>query len=536
MAPQRFTALLERLVARPEDEVPWGERDGLLHLYGCDPWARGAPAQLRRWLSIGSLSNRSEIVQSKYGLLMLADGPDFGAVFEQLLADEAPVVLGSLRWLHDNPRLHRHAAGLRALLSHDHPDVVFEALQCMRAAKLALPLATLEPLLQASSPSGESPHPRLISAAVEHLELLPAAQTRARLLTHLHGESLDGVWAATRSLTRGGTPSERASGAREVARLLHELVEAGEEGATRASRRILQALATVDDYELLAEVLAASETPARMKVVAAGLGATLLGCDDPRLLSFLRRFPDAFGLAPPPGYARFYLRHGDSELDSLAVRSACGASDPLVGYEATAVLAAWGEQSARAELERALDYPGTLGVAAFRARASVLPELDGSRLERARRGGGPWGDALWAVLRARTAEPDVEPAAEPDGEPAAKGWLSQLAEQLAAAPGRAREWAGFIEGRLRGQIPGKFVVGAQSADFAVLARLLPREFEALVERSLGGVPDRFAVDLLAWLGAHRPASARAWAERVADSPHWGLRRLARELLAGGVSS
>src|SRR5690606_35207013 len=67
VAPDRFSTLLHELVARPEAEVPWPERDGLLHLYGCNPWTGDDPTrattQLRRWLAIGSATNRSEIVQ-----------------------------------------------------------------------------------------------------------------------------------------------------------------------------------------------------------------------------------------------------------------------------------------------------------------------------------------------------------------------------------------------------------------------------------------------------------------------------------------
>ena len=58
-----------------------------------------------------------------------------------------------------------------------------------------------------------------------------------------------------------------------------------------------------------------------------------------------------------------------------------------------------------------------------------------------------------------------------------------------------------------------------------------RAFDRLVERTLVGMPDRFALDLLEWLGRERPELARVWATRHRDSGHFGMRQCARRLLA-----
>ncbi|MCA9701384.1 MAG: hypothetical protein KC431_27935, partial [Myxococcales bacterium] len=65
--PARLTALLHRLLDRPPEQVLETERNGLLRLLGCDPWGSQTAELLARWLDRGSVSDRSEIVQSKYG-------------------------------------------------------------------------------------------------------------------------------------------------------------------------------------------------------------------------------------------------------------------------------------------------------------------------------------------------------------------------------------------------------------------------------------------------------------------------------------
>jgi hypothetical protein len=510
VAPERFSALLHELVARPEHEVPWPERDGLLHLYGCNPWTGSDPhratVQLRRWLAIGSPSNRSEIVQSKYGLHHLAEAADFPAILAQLFADEPAIVLGTLRWLHDNPQHHAHAELVLGLLDHEHADVVFEAFSCARVAGLALSLEQLEPHLCGL----RSTHPRMISVAVEHLELAPIADAHPRLREYLQHDEPSIQWAAARSLLRGGVDlNERVRGAELVA----ERIVACEANGLDA-RQLLRALASATEYALFEPLLRASESPSLVKVIAAALTPALLELDDPRLLEHLRRFRDAFGLDPPFGYASFLLRHGDPEHDRDAVFGAQGSTEVRAGYEAKAVLARWGEVGARAELERALAYASPFRAAAFEAWFRVLHATDFERLDAARESDG---EVVWTILRANLAGSHRAP----------QTWVDAFGEHLRGHWEREAAWAKFIELQLRAQIPSKFVVAAQSADFVVLAEALPNHFADLCERALGGTPDRLSVDLLEWLGVHRPEQAREWAARLADSPHWGVRQAAR---------
>jgi hypothetical protein len=517
--PTRLSNLLHELVARPAEQVPWRERDSLLHLYGCNPWTGdgGDPSpateQLRRWIELGAVTNRSEIVQSKYGLHHLAEAEDFPRIFARLLADEPAIVIGTIRWLHDSPHLHGHATALLGLLEHEHADVVFEALQCTRVAKLALPAATLEPLLDGR----RHPHPRMIAAAVEHLELWPIHEAHARAGAYLRADEPTIIWAAARSLLRAGeTLDERVAGAELVAA---RLLEQGEHPSTR---QLLRAFASADAFALFEPLLRASDSPSFMKVIAAALTSAMLEHDDPKLLAVLRRFRDAFGLDPPYGYAGYLLRHGDPEIDHDAVYGTQGATSQRAGYEAKAVLARWGDAQPRRELERALDYAAPARESAFEAWFRVLASDDWARLDAARSDPDPeLASRVWTVLSANLA----------GSHPAARAWIDGLATYLRASWSREAEWAQFIELELRAQIPSKFVVGAQSADFAVLAELLPNHFHDLVARSCEGTPDRLSVDLLEWLGVHREDEARERAQRLLGSPHWGVRQCARRLLA-----
>lgn len=517
--PARFATLLHGLVARPEQQTPITERDGLLHLYGCNPWTGpgGDPSRatehLRRWFEIGAMTNRSEIVQSKYGLHHLGESDDFATILAKLFTDEPAIVLGTLRWLHDNPAHHHHAEQVLILLDHDHADVVFEAFQCARVAGLALPLARLEPFLSGHRHA----HPRMISAAVEHLELSPIAESHPRLRSIL-ADSDDPeptiVWAAARSLLRGGESlAEQVRGAQIVADHFTAI-----DPNSPASRQLLRAFASADDYALFEPLLRASDSPSVIKIIAAALTPVLLDLDDPRLLEHLRRFSDAFGLDPPSGYASFLARHGDPQHDRDAVHGAQGATDVVAGYEAKAVLARWGDADAHAELERALDYAPPFSAAAFEAWFRVLHATDFERLDAARDGGD--GDVLWTILRANLA----------GAHPAPRAWIETFVSHLRADSQRETAWASFIEQRLRAQVPSKFVVAAVSADHEVLAELLPDRFADLCARAFRGTPDRLSVDLLEWLGVHRPPQAREWAAKLAGSPHWGVRQCARRLV------
>lgn len=537
VAPARLAARLHALVSRPEPEVPWRERDGLLHLYGCNPWtaALGEPgrdpsrvsAQLERWITLGSMTNRSEVVQSKYGLHHLAESPDFEAILDRLLGDEAAIVLGTLRWLHDNAHLHGHVQAVVPLLGHAHADVVFEALQCTRVAGHTLEPAQLEPLL-----SGQRyAHPRMLSAAIEHLELWPIARAHPLLEARLRDPGgLDPAvaWAVARSLLRGGqAPGEDEIGARILAERIVELLGQLEPGQTEvqlALRPLLRALAGAPDYALFAPLLERVERNADMRLIAAALAPKLVALDDPRLLVHLRRCAPAFALDPPVGYAAYLLHHGDPEHDRDAVYGARGATEPRAAYEALAVLARWGDSQALAELEAALDYASPAREAAFEVWFSVLHREDFARIEAARLDPDPeLSGRVWSILRETIA----------GSHPAPAPWRADLAAYLRASPDRAKSWADYIETQLRTQVPSKFVVGAQSADFGLLAELLPTHFEALCERSLGDTHDRLSVDLLEWLGRHRPPLASSWAARTLDSPHWGVRQVARRLAAMG---
>ncbi|WP_165703952.1 hypothetical protein, partial [Enhygromyxa salina] len=212
--------------------------------------------------------------------------------------------------------------------------MVFETLQCTRVAKLPLSATLLEPILLGR----RHPHPRMISAAVEHLELWPVAEAHPRLAELLRADEPTIVWAAARSLIRGGESlDERVAGAELVAARILELDADIREASGGPIRQLLRALASADDYALFEPLLRASESASIMKIVAAALTPALL--DDPRLVVHLRRFRDAFGLDPPFGYASFLVRHGDPELDRDAVFGAQGATEPRAGYEAKATLA-----------------------------------------------------------------------------------------------------------------------------------------------------------------------------------------------------
>ncbi|MFV8756241.1 tetratricopeptide repeat protein [Nannocystaceae bacterium ST9] len=507
VAPARLTALLEGMAG--DLELAIRERDGLLHLYGCNPWNRAAPRVLDRWLSAGSVSNRCEIVQSKYALHLLAEQPrdEFAAVLDRLLADEPAIAIGTLRWLHDNPHVHReHVDRIARSIEHPHADVVFDALQVLRIAGHPIADARLERLLEPGQ------HPRLRSAAVEMLELLPIADTHPRLDALLREREGSQCWAATRSLLRGGaTLDDRLAGARIVAARLVELAEDGQttEGPIRW---ILQALTSAESIELVLAIFEPG-SPALTKIAAAALSGTLLGFEDPRLIELLRREVDAFGLDPPLGLARYLFDFGEPGLDLALVHAAEGAVDPWAGYEAKAVLARWGEREAADEIRRALDHASPFGEAALEAWMTIGEADEFVRLDRARDAGGKSAASAWTIVRDRALRGEIE----------ARVTLAQHLE-------RDPRWLAFIEARLRDQVPGKFVVGAQTAEFGVLSALMPRAFDRLVERTLAGTPDRFALDLLEWLGQHWPSLARTWATRHADSGHFGMRQCARRLL------
>lgn len=509
VSPLRLVGLLEAMLD-PAHPLPSHEREALLHLAGCNPWADATI--LADHLAFGTAAQRCEIVQSKYGLHLLAEAQAeaFAGTLDRLLADAPAVVIATLRWLHDNPHVHRlHLDRVAPLVEHAHPDVVFEALQVLRVGARAITQDQLDALLAAE-------HPRLRSAAIEQLELWPIEFAHARLDAILREGEGVWVWAATRSLLRGGASlAEQLAGATIAATRLAELADAG--GPEEAIRGMLQAFAGAEHFEQLAALFGRS--PALTKIAATALTLALLERQDPRLVSLLREHPVEFGLDPPVGLARFLLEHGSPARDHALVRAAEGAVDPWAGYEAKAVLARWDEHEARDELRRALDYAAPFADAALEAWLCVL-EADAlepdtlARLDRAREAGGRAGQVAWTIVRDRALR----------GSPAAR---ERLAGHLRGAAGA---WRHFIELRLREQVPGPFVVGGQAVEFAVLERLMPDAFDDMVERTLAGTPDRFALDLLEWLGREQPERARDWAARSVDSGHFGIRQAARRLL------
>lgn len=506
VSPPRLVALFEAML---DGELPPHEREPLLHLAGCSPW--GGPGPLAQALARGGPAIRCELVQSKYALHRLAEaeGDAFGRTLDVLLGDAPQVVIATLRWLHDNPQVHvGQLERVAPLTEHPHPDVVFETLQLLRIAGRTIPAARHEALLR------RDVHPRLRSAAIELVECWPLGEALERLDAILSEDALDvaWVWAATRSLLRvGETPDAWRSGAALAAGQLAQRVERGADEAD--IRAMLQALASAEHFEQLEPLFGSSD--ALTKIAASALARSLLALDDPRFVALLRTHALEFGLDPPRGLARFLLAHGLPALDHALVRAAEGATDPWAGYEAKAVLARWDEHEATAELARAIDYVSPLGHAALAAWIGVLERDEPERLVALREGDARERELCFAIVRDRALR----------GSPAAR---ERLVAQLA---GEGR-WRHFLEIELRAQVPGPYVVGGQVVEFEIMARALPGELDSLIERTLSGTPDRFALDLLEWLARTRGELGRTWAQRHVDSGHFGMRSAARRIVAG----
>lgn len=504
VAPTHLAALLEAML-EPLDarRLPAAEREVLVAMLGSSPW--GTPVRLIEWLGQGSVAERCELVQSKYALHRLAEheGPAFGATLERLLDDARPVVVATLQWLQDNPSY----APLERVVSLvdpelDDPDVVREALVLLRIAGHPLPAHRHEPLLERSL------HPSLRGAAIQLLELWPRERAHARLDAILREDDGYGFGSAARTLLRmGRTLDERVAGAALLARRYEALVEQGELGAIVF--RVFEHAAQLEQLEPLF-----SRTPTLTKFAAVALGRAIVELGDPRAIELLRAHPLEFGLDPPLGLARFLLEHGNPALDHALACAAEGARDMWAGYEAKAVLARWGDREAEAELARALDYPASRS-AALQAWVCVLERDEPERLAAWRDADGVAGDAAWTIVRDR----------------ALRGSDAGRARLVAQLAGDGR-WRHFIEVRLRAQVPGPYTVGGQAVEFEVLARALPGALDSLIERTLAGTPDRFAIDLLEWLARTRGELARTWAVRHVDSGHFAMRSAARRIVAG----
>ncbi len=502
-APARFGALLEGMIAAG-DAVPPGERDNLLHLYGCNPWSPSPRAQLEAWLERGAASARSEIVQSKYGLYFLWSAlprARFAALLDRLLDDEPAIALGTLHWLHDHPAAGEFTALAAARLEHPNPDIVFESLQLLRVGGHALPLERLTPLLDP-----EAVGPRVASSAIELLELHPLARREAPLMRLLEGPRADVLWATTRALLRG------PDGARAAPRVAAKLAALPVDSPRFVE--ILRALTSAPSYEHLAPALERLTDAARVKAFVSALQRALIDFDDPRLVAHLRAHPDCHSLNPPPGFARFLDRHGEPGRDRALVFAALGATDPRAGYEAMGVLARWGERALADQLTRALDYPPAHADPALEAMFCAYGSSEFDRLAPPLRARARVADpTLWTIFREL-----------------ARARHEELSAWLGADPARRETARVFIEHQLRAELPGKFVLGAQSAHHEVFARLDPEGFSRMVERTLRGTPDRFALDVLEDLRTRDPEAARGHAERLQDCGHWGVRGCARRIL------
>lgn len=504
VAPTRLAALLEAmlepLAARRR---PAAEREVLVAMLGSSPW--GAPTRLVEWLGQGSVAERCELIGSKYALHRLAEheGPAFGATLERLLDDARPLVVATLQWLQDNPSYAplERVVGLVGPEFAD-PDVVREALVLLRIAGHPPPEHLLEPLLDRGL------HPSLRGVAIELLELYPLEHAHARLDAILREGGRHGAWSAATTLLRvGRTLDERVAGAAMVARWLAELTD-----YESPTGRVLRVFEHAAHLEQFAELF--SRTPTLTKFAAVALSESLLELGDPRAIELLRAHPLEFGLDPPHGLARFLLEHGDPVLDHALARAAEGARDLWGGYEAKALLARWGDREAEAELARALDYPPSRSAALY-AYVCVLERDEPERLAAWRDADGNAGDVAWRIVRDRALR----------GSDAGR---ERLAAQL-AGDGR---WRHFIEVRLRAQVPGPYTVGGQAVEFEVFARALPSALDSLIDRTLSGTPDRFALDLLEWLARTRGELARTWAEQHVDSGHFAMRSAARRIVAG----
>ncbi|MCB9751047.1 MAG: hypothetical protein H6713_13745 [Myxococcales bacterium] len=467
--PARLGVTLEAMVAAL-DQRPPGERDNLIHLYGCNPWSPAPQRHLLRWLDEGATSVRSEIVQSKYGLYFLDDAlprARFDALLDALLDDAPAIALGTLHWLHDHPDAARFAARARPRLAHSNPDIVFEALQLLRIAGHAPAPGELAPLLDPSRVG-----PRVASSAIELLELLPFEARVAPLAELLRRGGAEVLWATTRALLRG------AEGLRAAPLIAARLAELPVDSPRFVE--LLRAMTGAPSFDHVAPTLACLEDPARVKALVSALQRALLAFDDPRLLAHARAHPDCHGLNPPPGFARFLARHGDPQRDRALVYGALGATDPRAGYEAMGVLARWGERALAEQLSRALGYPPAHADPALEAMFCALGSHDYELLAPVLRARARVADAtLWAIFRELAARDAAGFGA----------WLRQT-------PDRARAARVFLEQQLRAEVPGKFVLGACGANHWVFARLDPEGHGAMIEATLGGTPDRFALDVL----------------------------------------
>ncbi len=502
LAPARFGQFLASYLRQGIDAVAIRERECLVHLFGYNPWSPTPEPLLASWVGEAVQSSdrpllRSELVQSKYGLLFLWDSGQLDRWLDHLLADIDPVVLGTLQWLHDEPAAHSHAHRAAAVLDHANTDVVHAGLELATVATVQLPLPTLDRMIaDATLPE------RLRCAAVSALTAHPFTVVSERLAA-LRGQTCLRLRAAA------------------VAALVHyDPVDASQNLAAWfateedvCAPELLRALNAAPSFHHLAPVLAAMPRPSQVKALVSACQGTLVGFDDPQLLAHIRRYPACYSLDPCYGFADYLYRHANPASERALVFNALGATDHWSAYQAMAVLARWGDEQMADNLERALDYRADHALAALAGRLGYAgcdelpPYL--KRLET------HFFDARgWPIV--------CQLAGDDPRATAVRAWID-------GSPARSPTWARFCERQLRKQIPAPYRVGAQSADFWVMEKLLPQAFATMHRRVLYGVPDRFAVDLLMYLGTTNPELGRTYARLHVNSQHFGMRLTARLL-------
>lgn len=514
LAPARFGTFLAGYFQEPTS-VPERERECLVHLFGCNPWSPEPHALMSKWLDLAASQHpsafrsalRSEFVQSKYGLLFALHSGAWTSWIEQLRNDSPSVVLGLLRWMQDEPAAHGECHRVLGLVHHANPDIVYETLCLAHIASHKLPLSRLRTLIcDTGLPT------RITEVALMHLAQHPFAEVANQLQQQLDVSAAPARRAAaTRALVLHPDPEANL----QLAAWIRQW-----EAAQPVERQVLHALNACESFAAFEPILLAFQHIGHIKTLVSACQSRLIGFDNTRLIDHIRRFPTCYALDPVLDFADYVYRHGSPDLDTTIVYNALGSTDPRSAYQAMAVLAAWGDRKMAASLEAALDYTDEHAQPALEARlhdccVNELPRYF-DRLEQHLQ-----SPLLWQILR-RLAQ-------VPERAAVFTSWTDH-------SPSRAHTWAAYCEDLLRCQIPRPYRLGAQSADFHVMAALLPGAFASLHRRVLYGVPDRFAVDLLTFLGSHNLPLARAYARMHVDSRHFGMRACALSLASAAPRS
>ncbi|MGB1274285.1 MAG: hypothetical protein ACPG77_00940, partial [Nannocystaceae bacterium] len=281
----------------------------------------------------------------------------------------------------------------------------------------------------------------------------------------------------------------------------------------------MHALRGAPDYDRLAPVLGSLTHVGHVKALVSTCQQMLVDFDDPRLVEHIRTYPDCHVLDPVYGFASYLYRHGSPSSDLALVHNCLGATNLDAGYQAMAVLADWGVAGQAQQLLDALDYTSAHAWAALRALLlhpflSPVISIEALLDRIAARGlSGPDRAALWPILEQLA-----------NNEPLASQFTT-----WANNSGQLPQWERFFEATLRLEVPRPYRLGAQSASFRIFATLLPDVFTRFSARILADSPDRFALDLLEYLGRHHPELAATYASHHLTSGHWGMRTCARKI-------